>query len=85
MVCIAVMESGNYALALSKELEDIGVVSQVISTPCKLSGEGCGYSVKFDLKDKETVERISLNHEIKIKSYFKSSKELFKSKYQKIQ
>ena len=85
MLCVAVMESGNFALALSRELEDAGILSQVISTPCKLAKEGCGYSLRFDLKDKLSVEKIALEVEIKVNSYYKVSKDFMKSKYQKIQ
>jgi len=85
MLCIAVMESGNHAIALSQELENAGVMAQVISTPCKLAKEGCGYSLRFDMNDQEAINKIATERDLKVRSYYRVSKDFMKSKYQKIQ
>lgn len=83
MNCLAIMESGNYALALVKNLEEEGIQCQVVSTPCKLSKEGCGYSVRFNLKDKEDLVKIALQNGIIIKSFYKIIKDTLRTKYHK--
>ena len=84
MNCIAIMESGNFALALTRLLNDGGIQAQVVSTPCRLSGEGCGYSVKFDENDKDGIFRIANEKNIKINSVYWITKEHARQKYHKL-
>lgn len=45
--CLAILKSGNYAFALCRALERKGYVFEVVSTPCQIAREGCGYCLKF--------------------------------------
>lgn len=47
MNCIALYDSGNYAYRVCRIFERKGLVFEVVSTPCKISSTGCGYSLLF--------------------------------------
>ena len=47
MDCLAVYDSGNYTIKMSRYFERMGLVFEVISLPCKISSQGCGYCLKF--------------------------------------
>lgn len=45
--CLATMISGNYALAVVNELAKEGYRFNVIPTPCRIAGTGCGHCIKL--------------------------------------
>lgn len=84
MDCIATFISGNYAFNLCRALERKGYVFEVVSTPCHIAKNGCGYSLKFPIEYKELV--INLGEELKmpVKEVFKIIPQYLKNKYEKI-
>lgn len=55
MQCLALFDSGNYAIYIKKILWEKGYYFEVISTPCKIARQGCGYCMKFPLVHKDLV------------------------------
>lgn len=60
MDCIALYDSGNFAYRVCKIFERRGLVFEVISTPCRISRTGCGYSLRFPEKYLKSVLAESL-------------------------
>jgi hypothetical protein len=44
---LAILKSGNEAVKLAEYFERQGIILDVVSTPCKIAREGCGYSLLF--------------------------------------
>lgn len=79
--CIFICDSGNYAIKLSKRLEQQGYYSEVTSTPCKLATGGCSYCVKCAGNLLETVKRVAKENNIRIRAIYEVRPELLKNNY----
>ena len=84
MDCLAVMQSGNYALRLCDIFNKKGYVFEVVSTPCTIAHGGCGYSLKFPEEYKDIVINEARLRNIKIVAIYRVIPGLTKNKYEKI-
>ncbi|MCH5184791.1 MAG: DUF3343 domain-containing protein [Oscillospiraceae bacterium] len=62
--------SVNSAAMLKKLIKRHGFDSYVVHTPAHINKGGCSYSVKFDKNILDTVKRISLENNIRIKGIY---------------
>lgn len=84
MDCIAVFDSGNYVYNICRVLERSGYVFEVISTPCQIAKNGCGYSLKFPIEFKELVIETGNKLNTPVREIYKIISQPFKNKYEKI-
>lgn len=84
MNCIALMYSGNYVLNICRQLERKGYVFEVISTPCQLAKEGCGYCLKFPEEYKDIVLNEGIINRQPIREIYRIIPLFSKNKYEKI-
>lgn len=84
MLSIAIMDSGNYALALCRALERKGYVFEVVSTPCQLAKSGCGYCIKYPSEFTELVVREGKDIGIPVREVFNIIPYGFKNRYEKV-
>lgn len=69
---LATVASVNSANRIRHRLETgFSVPSKVIQTPSSLTKEGCGYSIRFNDKDKPTVSRVAKELRINIRSFIR--------------
>ncbi|HZK26888.1 MAG TPA: DUF3343 domain-containing protein [Thermoclostridium sp.] len=82
--CLAVYDSGNFTIKVSRHFERKGYVFEVISLPCKISSRGCGYCLKFpeEYKDMVISESKALNHSVR--ELFRVTKGTLKNTYEKV-
>ena len=67
---LATVASSTSANRLKRRLSEAGIFSAVIQTPHILSNAGCGYCLRFDRKDKEFVEKASIELGIRIRAFY---------------
>ncbi|NLK68033.1 MAG: DUF3343 domain-containing protein [Clostridiaceae bacterium] len=82
--CLAVYDSGNFAIKISRHFERMGYVFEVISLPCKISTTGCGYCLKFPEEYKDMVLCESRKLNIRIRELYRVIKGNLKNTYEKI-
>jgi hypothetical protein len=84
MDCLAVYDSGNYTIKICRHFEKKGLVFEMISLPCRISSQGCGYCLKFPEKYIDTV--ISQSRAIKhpVRELYRVIKGVTKNSYEKI-
>lgn len=83
MNCLALLDSGNYAIFISNKLRKIGIDSEIIPTPCKIAENGCGYCLKFNCEHKDLILHHANQNNIKIDEIYKINTDN-KNKYGKI-
>jgi len=83
MDCLAVFNSGNYAMHVSRLLQMKGYVFDVVSTPCKIATGGCGYSIKFPCEYKDLIISEAKKNNIPIGEIYKVIPMFMKNKYEK--
>ena len=84
MDCIAITDSGNYALKLHSVLAGRGYVFEVISTPCRIAKNGCSYCLKFPLEFKDMVLQEAMRSNIAIREMYSIEKQPAKNRYERI-
>ena len=84
MNCIAIFDSGNYAYRVCSELERKGMVFEVVSIPCKIAKQGCGYCLRFPEEYIENVKEVSELCNILIREIYTITKGLSSNSYTKI-
>lgn len=84
MYCIAILYSGNFAFSLCRYLEQKGYVFEVISTPCQIAKDGCGYCLKFPELYMDVVTKTAAENRIAIREIYRIVPMFSKNKYEKI-
>ncbi len=82
--CLAILRSGNYALALCSILERKGYVFEVVSIPCQIAREGCGYCLKFPEIYKDLVIKEGTSNGLVILEMYRVQPGFNKNRYIKI-
>lgn len=85
MDCLAVYDSGNYTIKMKRHFEAKGLVFEVISLPCKISNQGCGYCLKFPEEYRELVVSESKKTRYPVRELYRIIKGLTKNTYEKLQ
>lgn len=84
MDCLAVYDSGNYTIKMSRHFERMGLVFEVISLPCRISAQGCGYCLKFPEKYRELIVSESKAQNYPVRELYRVNKGIFKNSYEKL-
>lgn len=84
MDCLAVYDSGNYTLRMSRHFDKMGLVFEVVSLPCAISSQGCGYCLKFPEKYIDIVVSESRANKYPVRELYKVYKGATKNTYKKI-
>lgn len=84
MDCLAVYDSGNYTIKMSRHFERKGLAFEVISLPCKIASHGCGYCLKFPEEYIDSVISESKNLGYPVREIYRVKKGLMKNTYEKI-
>lgn len=84
MYCLAIFDSGNYAIRLCNILERKGYVFEVISIPCKIAKEGCGYCLRLPIKHKDMVIKEGFSNGVPVREVYEIISELTRNRYEKI-
>ena len=82
MDCLAIVDSGNYAYQLCRILERKGFVFEVVSTPCQIARDGCGYCLKFPFEYRDLVVCESMKNNIAIRQIYKIIPMYTRNKYE---
>ena len=84
MHCLALTDSGNYTMNLSRILQNKGYMFDVIATPSKLSRGNCGYSLKFQEEYLDDVINAGRMNNIPVKEIYRVKSYDNKTTYEKI-
>lgn len=84
MECIANFDSGNHAFGLCRILERKGYVFQVVSTPCQIAANGCGYSIRLPLQYAELLVQEGNVNGMPVREIYKIISGYTKNRYEKI-
>jgi len=84
MYCLAMLDSGNYVFHLCSILEKKGYVFEVVSTPCQIAKDGCGYCLKFPMEFKDLVVSEARANGLSIREIYKIIPGYAKNKYERI-
>lgn len=82
--CMALVDSGNYAHKLCSILEKKGYVFEVISTPCHIARDGCGYCIRFPMEFKDMLIEEGRRYKIPVREIYKVIPLHSRNKYEKI-
>lgn len=67
---LATVPSQTSASRLKKSLAAAGIKSNITQTPSVLTKEGCGYSLRFDDKNRPAVENAARELKITVRAFF---------------
>ena len=81
---IAIVDSGNYAMSLCRILERKGYVFEVVSTPCQIARNGCGYSLRFPLEFMNLVLEEGKANNIVVREIYRVIRLGMKNRYEKV-
>lgn len=84
MYCLAILDSGNYVFNLCSILEKKGYVFEVVSTPCKIAKEGCGYCIKLPEEFTDMLVKTGRENKLFIREMYKVVPGIMKNEYKKI-
>lgn len=84
MDCLAVYDSGNYTIKMSRFFESQGLVFEVISLPCRISSQGCGYCLKFPEEYINIVLEKSREMKYPVRELFRVTKGFMKNTYERL-
>lgn len=84
MFGIAIVDSGNYAMKFCSILEKKGYVFEVISTPCQIAKDGCGYCIKFPLELKDVIIDEGKAHNIAVREIYRIVNMVTKNRYERL-
>jgi hypothetical protein len=76
--------SGNYAYSLCRALEQKGYVFEVVSTPCQIAKDGCGYCLKFPEQYMTVVLGQARESRIEVREIYRIVPLFSKNKYEKV-
>jgi len=82
--CIANFDSGNHAYELCRILERKGYVFEVVSTPCHIARDGCGYSMRLPLSHAHLLIEEGLAHGIPVREIYRIVSGYTRRRYEKI-
>ena len=81
---LATLASLTSANRIKRGLNELGVYISIIQTPQTLSGDGCGYSLRFDDNVKRIVENTASDLGVKIRAFYAENTEKNKINYKKL-
>ncbi len=81
---IAIVDSGNYALSLCRILERKGYVFEVVSTPCHIAKNGCGYCIRFPLEYMNLIIEEGKANNIIVREIYRIVNLGMKNRYEKV-
>ena len=84
MDCLALFDSGNYAIGLCGILERMGYVFELVSIPCRIAKTGCGYCLRFPEDYKEMVVGEGRSNGFPVREIYRIIPEFSKNAYKKI-
>ncbi|MCX7923708.1 MAG: DUF3343 domain-containing protein [Clostridia bacterium] len=84
MNCLAILTSGNYVFNLHRILERKGLVFEVVSTPCQIAKDGCGYCLKFPEQHKDTVVAEGIENRLPVREIYRIVPMFSKNKYERV-
>jgi hypothetical protein len=84
MNCLALFDSGNYAISLCNMLERKGYVFEVVSLPCRIAKSGCGYCMKLPVEYVDMVVEEGMAYGTPVREVYKIVPELTRNRYEKI-
>jgi hypothetical protein len=84
MDCIAIMDSGNFALKLYNILARKGYVFEVVSTPCQIARNGCSYCLMFPMEFKDMVLQEAALNKVAVREMYSVEKQFTKNKYSRV-
>ncbi len=84
MYALATFSSGNHAFNLCRILERKGYVFEVVSTPCQIAKDGCGYCVRFPVEYKDLILKEAMANNIYIREIYRIVPLFSKYKYERI-
>ena len=69
---------------MSRYFEKKGLVFEVVSLPCRISSQGCGYCLKFPYEYKDIVisESMALNYPVR--ELYRVNRGFMKNTYEKL-
>lgn len=83
-LCIAILDSGNYALNLLNILEKRKLFFEFTSIPCSLAKAGCGYCIKLPAEYVELLIQIGKENGLPVREVYEIIPQFLKNKYIKI-
>ena len=84
MNAIAIVDSGNYAMRLCHILEKKGYVFEVVSTPCQIAKDGCGYCIRFPLEFKDLIVNEGKVNSIAVREVYNIVNLVTKYRYERV-
>lgn len=84
MLALAMFSSGNHAFNLCRILERKGYVFEVVSTPCQIARDGCGYCIRFPLEYMDLIINEAMANNMIVREIYKIVPMFTKHKYEKI-
>ena len=81
---IATVASSTTANRIKRKLYETSIYSSVIQTPHALTKEGCGYSLRFDDRFKNLVEKAAYEIGANIRGFYTESVNNGKKEYIKV-
>ena len=84
MDAIAIVDSGNYAMRLCSILEKKGYVFEVVSTPCQIAKDGCGYCIRFPLEFKDLIVNEGKVNSIAVREVYNIVNLVTKYRYERV-
>lgn len=84
MYCLAILDSGNYVFNLCRILEKKGYVFEVVSTPCHIAKDGCGYCLKFPIEYRDMVVCEGILNRMPVREIYKIIPYATKNRYERI-
>lgn len=84
MDCLAMLDSGNYALFILKALERKGIFIEATGVPCKISKGNCNLCLKFDESLSDEIIGVCKIHNMPVREMYRIFPELLKNRYVRI-
>ncbi|HOJ11670.1 MAG TPA: DUF3343 domain-containing protein [Clostridiales bacterium] len=84
MYYLVLVDSGNYAIRLSRIMAQKGYPVEVVSTPCKIAKNGCGYCLRLIPEYKDTLINEGKTNAINIREIYSVTNASYKNIYKKI-
>lgn len=84
MYCLGILDSGNYVFRLGRLLKSKGYPVEIVSTPCKIAKDGCGFCLRFPLQYKDIVINEGIEAGTFIREIYEIVNVSYKNVYKKI-
>jgi len=82
--CLAILDSGNYVFNLCRIFEKKGFVFEVVSIPCHIAKDGCGYCLKFPIQFRDMVIYEGIINRMPVREIYKIIPFGTRNKYERI-